>query len=231
MAARAWIPRDLPGCVLWLRSDLGVTKDGSNNVTQWADQSGQGNHAAPGTAPLYVASGVNGKPVIRFDDTSSQFLSITGNSTLWPQKLTLVAVSKTTHLASSAEPGIVAISLSQYAITHYQGDSHIYSYLGSSGNSNGATVALNGWAMPMLSWDGTTGANGYRLYNGSTLLGQKASSQASYTASGDVHIGQRPTPYYWGGDLAEVVLVNRDLSAAERAWLVSYVNVRYALSL
>ncbi|MHB9024121.1 MAG: fibronectin type III domain-containing protein [Armatimonadota bacterium] len=62
---------------LWLKADAGVTKDGSNYVTAWADQSGQGNDATNGGSterPLYVGSALNGYPVIRFDGAYNNFM-------------------------------------------------------------------------------------------------------------------------------------------------------------
>jgi len=40
-----WQPIDIGGSVLWLRSDLGIIKDGSGRVGTWADQSDSNNHA------------------------------------------------------------------------------------------------------------------------------------------------------------------------------------------
>lgn len=57
------------GLQLWVKADAGVTVDGSNNVTQWSDQSGNGNHLAPSgstRSPRYVNSGINGLPTIEF---------------------------------------------------------------------------------------------------------------------------------------------------------------------
>lgn len=62
-------PTLLSGCVLWLRADRGVTKDGSNNVSAWKDQSSAGNNASQATGakqPLWVNAGSPGLPVIRF---------------------------------------------------------------------------------------------------------------------------------------------------------------------
>ncbi|MCA9617404.1 MAG: hypothetical protein KC731_00185 [Myxococcales bacterium] len=72
-------PTDLSGCLLWLRADLGVTVDGEGLVTGWADQSGQGNHAAqttPANSPrLLTGGGVAGTAGIDFDG-SDDFLSL-----------------------------------------------------------------------------------------------------------------------------------------------------------
>ena len=34
------------GLTVWLKSDIGITKDGSNYVSQWNDQSGNGKDSA-----------------------------------------------------------------------------------------------------------------------------------------------------------------------------------------
>lgn len=41
----AFSPTEIAGLQLWLDAGRGVTKDGSNLVSQWSDLSGQGNHA------------------------------------------------------------------------------------------------------------------------------------------------------------------------------------------
>jgi hypothetical protein len=39
-------PQTIPGLKFWIKADAGVTKDGDNRVSVWADQSGQGNDFA-----------------------------------------------------------------------------------------------------------------------------------------------------------------------------------------
>lgn len=79
--ARDFVPTDIAGGILWLRSDLGVTLAGSN-VSAWADQSGQGNDAAQGTTadqPAYLASGwSNGLPSIYFDRNNTEAMDLAG---------------------------------------------------------------------------------------------------------------------------------------------------------
>jgi hypothetical protein len=58
------------GLQLWLKADAGVSTNSSGTVTNWADQSGNGNDAAQDdstNAPLLVTNEVNGKPVLRFE--------------------------------------------------------------------------------------------------------------------------------------------------------------------
>ena len=65
----AWEPSTGSDLEIWLKSDIGITKDGSDLVSTWADQSGNGNDAtAIGTSrPLFVASQLNGIASILFD--------------------------------------------------------------------------------------------------------------------------------------------------------------------
>src|ERR1022692_243607 len=65
---------------LWLKADAGVSTDGTNGVTVWADQSGNARHAVlPGgaAAPIFIASdaGLGGKPSVQFNP--GQFMQLT----------------------------------------------------------------------------------------------------------------------------------------------------------
>jgi hypothetical protein len=73
--AGSFLPTSLSGCVLWLRSDMGVTQ-ASGSVSKWADQSGQGNDCIQNTGanqPSVVSSWQNGQTGIR--TTSTQWLA------------------------------------------------------------------------------------------------------------------------------------------------------------
>jgi hypothetical protein len=66
---------------LWLKADMGITKDANNFVSTWEDQSGQGNNATSSVStekPQYVADALNGKPVIHFDGVYNN-LTLGGN--------------------------------------------------------------------------------------------------------------------------------------------------------
>lgn len=91
-----WVPADLAGCVLWLRSDLGVTKDGSNRVSSWADKSGQENNfvqTVGANQPLYVASdsNFNNNPSINFDTIDANMMA--SKTEVYPTQ-TLIFVCK-----------------------------------------------------------------------------------------------------------------------------------------
>ena len=59
----------LSGLILWLRADLGISRD-QDLVTEWKDQSGAGNHAtqpAQALRPRLVGAAINGGPSVDFD--------------------------------------------------------------------------------------------------------------------------------------------------------------------
>lgn len=71
-----FVPRQLPGCVLWCRADQGLLLNGSS-VAQWNDLSGQSNNLVQATAadqPTWSATAFNGKPGITFSSTNDQYL-------------------------------------------------------------------------------------------------------------------------------------------------------------
>jgi len=72
-----FVPTQVPGCVLWLRSDLGITLDTSGNVEQWTDQTGDLSktlsQSTPSYRPTYIASNAayNGAPTLGFSSVET----------------------------------------------------------------------------------------------------------------------------------------------------------------
>ena len=67
-AAAQTLPTD--GLVFHVEADAGVTTaTGTADVTDWADQSAQGNDLSAAGAPLLVADALNGEAIVSFDGT------------------------------------------------------------------------------------------------------------------------------------------------------------------
>src|ERR1043166_4140267 len=65
------------GLQLWLNADVGVTTNGSGQVTAWADQSGLANNATQGSlpsAPTYAPNSLNGHATLRV--IGSQYMEV-----------------------------------------------------------------------------------------------------------------------------------------------------------
>lgn len=73
-------PKSISGLVAWWDASVSssISLDGSNNVSEWADQSGNGRTLAQTTAnnrPAYSLSVLNGKPVVNFDGSNDAMLA------------------------------------------------------------------------------------------------------------------------------------------------------------
>lgn len=94
MAAAGGVTPDLPvtsDLVMHFRADLGITKDGSDYVSQWDDQSVNNRHLTEATnKPLWVDGLVNGRPAVRFDGANDQ-LSEAGGTVAQPVHVFTVA--------------------------------------------------------------------------------------------------------------------------------------------
>ncbi len=83
-AIAPFLPTDIAGAVLWLRADMGVTLNGTD-VSAWADQSGNGNNVAQGTAsaqPLYDAENadLNNRPSITYANADTSHALVFGGA-------------------------------------------------------------------------------------------------------------------------------------------------------
>ena len=76
-------PTDVENCVIWLSGGVGITTDGSGDVTQWADQSGNSNHAIQlGSQPMPTTATVESTTVPAFtgrSGTDGDVLNMTTN--------------------------------------------------------------------------------------------------------------------------------------------------------
>lgn len=101
----AGAPNQFSGLQLWLRSDLGITLNGST-VSKWADQSGNGNDAIQNTAlnqPAYATNQVNGLPTLNSDGVNVFMTGTLANTFI---NCTIFVVDKITADTS----GIISIS-------------------------------------------------------------------------------------------------------------------------
>src|SRR5580658_2780690 len=78
MGADSFSPKSLPGLVLWLRPDVGVTVV-AGKVTAVADQSGAGNNFT-GSNITIDASGIGGRPSFSSTSASASYLEGVGLS-------------------------------------------------------------------------------------------------------------------------------------------------------
>lgn len=216
------MPSDLPGCVLWLRADIGITLS-SGNVAAWSDQSPNGNNftAAGAAQPTYNAAPINGRPTVRFNGTSSSMACANNVATGVPSAI--IAVFSTAANVGGIEALLVTQKLGLYKV------------LAVSPNRWGVQLGVS-----MLDDTVPTAAgqcliaNQHAANNVDLIRNGTVSNQTSGTGTASrsgTALGSDPTLVQFAEmDLAELVLVSSDLQADALARLRSYFTSLYGFA-
>jgi len=251
VAPAAVIPGTILTPGLWFEADVGVTVDGSNKVSTWADQSGGGWNATQTTAanrPAYVTNVINGKPVVR-GFSSTAFLNLTyGNSTTHSplNGLSGVTVFMVTSCSSatpnsgwqwmadgldwdalgfteSAEWGCFGVIPAQSRIGWRFGSG------GSAGNHTWTRPTNIGTAFSLTTVEHNVTTD--TVYVGGTL-------GTTVTGAGDPlarisevgYIGRGHYATYFPGDIAEIIVLTSAASNADRQAVESYLGGKYNIA-
>jgi hypothetical protein len=224
---------------LWLKADTDVVQVGTNpTVNHWSDQSGNGNDAtSPALAnnPTWIPNALNGMPVVQFVATNSQYL-ILPYSINPPSAAEVFIVLKATSsnpshprglwtLGSSAAGEATGYPESDGSIAdNFYGQFPTYYSIGvpaqplTQYNVYEVTAQNGNW----MAWiDGLpqfqTTNNTYGGLTDSTLtLGAGTQGGSGFT--------------YFDGDIAEMLLFDRALTASERDCVGGYLFSKYGLS-
>ncbi len=232
-------PAQLPGCMLWLRADLGVTLDttGTGNVQQWNDQSPIGDP----NKNLTQATSAN-RPGYKPSNASYNNLPT----------LTLASASSLS-MASGLWATVVNQPTTWVFVAHNTGSHAVFEYLMDGNNLNEAQACglnvtpavfiyasatylnyTNAWSSPSVVLGEWNGASSNIYFNNITGAAQQSGSVGTGASSGQggmtlgAHFG---AGNYWDGSVAEIIGFSGLLTAKQKFQLRQYLNGRYALSL
>ncbi len=231
--------------VMWYRGDYGIGIDGSGNVTSWNDasglptgyQAGQGNSSL---APALIASGLNGKPALRFNG-NGQFEQL--NQPM-PDltDLTIFAVVNPSGnygaiFCDSDQAGgqdmWLALDSGNAVI---RADKQSTQLADGYGNRGGIAVpwGLDTSNQPrVISWTVSAGQSSvYREGNLLQTFNLTASEVGYHSANPTIGCwwDQGARESYFDGDLAEFMVFNQSLSDQDRQAVESYLLNRYAMA-
>lgn len=193
----AWTPASVSGLVVWFKADVAVYSDlgttpitDGGSVEQWNDQSGNGfnfTQTTLGNRPTWsnTTGTINGLPIVKFTDSSSQFL--TGSPTHASSNFTAFAVlarntAAGTHYAFDSQTGRLLLATSTSSGTDTIG------WLDSNGTLRQAAEILSTTAHLIVWRLNSTGTGGFVYVDNVQKL------NAVYTATaigGSVALGSR----------------------------------------
>ncbi|MEQ9405563.1 MAG: T9SS type A sorting domain-containing protein [Cyclobacteriaceae bacterium] len=224
-------PGDLAAnLTLWLDADRAITTSGSN-VTNWGDQSDSGIDAVQATAsdqPLYKTDAINSHAVIELDGTDD-YLDLGDVLDYVPgtDAFSFFTVFNTLDngtILSRANNGTAANRQYQFITT-----GGVYSQIIGGTQSTGATsVVDDSWTIASTL---INTANLDTYLDGTLEINNGGVGTASETTN--VLIGARTggNGYIYGGDIAEIIMFDVELSAAQRRDVETYLALKYGLTL
>ena len=218
---------------LWLKADAGLVQGGSNlPVSQWSDQSGNGENALQTSAnnqPQWEAGALNGLPAVQFNGSSYFNLPNFLNGTVGAEAFVVLRAATNTppvpselwsfgggmmyHSAYPAPDGSLAedfgsttmmsLGVPAEPVNQY----NVYQVMGQNGS----------WAMWMngILQDSTT--NNVYGYNSVPMLGRRFT-------------GGNGVDQYFNGAVAELLVFNRPLADSERTNVNRYLINKYGLT-
>lgn len=221
----------VPGAILHLRSDAGITQL-AGAVSAWADQTAAGNNVSQssgGLKPTYSAGGVNGLPKIAFSGSR-----MTGGS-FSAQNSALFVVAKfhdydATAVATTNGSFGVNTGL---ALAFNSADNSALARQETNVGNRDVDVASSGAPhidVPTI-FELESGASTLTLYANGSLIGATTDANTNDTAT-KIIIGalDNTGTFAMNGDLYEVLLFPRTLTAFERGLVKSALGSKYAIS-
>ena len=233
-------PGAIGGLTLQLEADVGLTLDGSGNVITWQDQSAL-HHDASGVSGWFAQ--VNGAMMngIAVPTFSNSYLLIAGQP-VTSQQFTIFTVAATPQTGASDNL--------RELVSNWSFSNTVTSvFLGTVGYSaipdtrlrltddiGGATdpvftqTGVASIANPAAGFvlTGVSGASSAGLYLGQGLAHGAAALTPRDLSGAWVVGGQGQTGgEYWNGQIAALIIYDRELDAAERSQVIDYLGQKY----
>jgi hypothetical protein len=224
-------PTEVPGVVLWLKADEGITLDSSNRVSQWDDLSGNNNHCTQSTSgnrPYWnlASDRINGKATVSSSTAGLNYLNCnTLASVFTSQVYTVVAVRKSTSqqvLFAASDNTTAAYDVLQIRKNQVVDDNV-------SGTAT-LTVTNNLFSGETIVGYRSTASNQYANSNGSIVT--SSSSRPVWSGTPPAASIVTILDAWWGansdaGSIAEIAIFNRSLSDLEIDNVMAGMNARW----
>jgi len=234
VAAYGETPVPVDGLRLWLDAGSGLTTGADSVVSGWGDQSHFGHdlgQAELGLQPTLVADAVNGKPALLFDgeDDVLARADVAGANLLSPDEVSVFAVVR--QKWQSKVNTVVAWEAPNYKnhmalLTSYN-NKFLIDYGHASEGGRVSADQPEGWddEWHVLEFARAGNLSTVKVDGESVEMGEFGDS-LEVDASGMLSVGAVPKLAF-GGEIAEVLIYNRTLSAGEQKSVTDHLGVKY----
>lgn len=216
------------GLQLWLRSDVGLERAG-DVVIRWADQSGNGNDAtaAAGTAPLWLDNAYGTLGALHFDEETYMQVAHAEGLNAGGEGLSVLMVYRSERGIRLAQKksGASGTQADAWFVTAAQG-------LGVAGTFRQGTPLFEAGKEVHVQGNIFDPAAGtITIFDRGQVVDTLQGVKPQTPNEDDLFLGKRDHPtgtrLPWQGELFEVIIYNRALSAAERAEVEAYLLAKY----
>ena len=253
-------PKQITDCITWFDADdlsTITTESGSRNVRYWADKSGRnlvltGGGLALANEPLSVLGGLNGRNTVRCD--GGDYLSCAFTTTYTEFTIFYVfkgdeSYNSRNHILS-INNGSFSSGNNNFELNVNDNYSSAYQTMWVYWNGGGSPSSVIGLTSPntksdflqgsptLFTFSHTNAGSGTNtIYvNGRTRSDQVNSSTQTITIGGGSHtlyLGVQivPVSLPFKGDICEVIIYSRQLSATERSQVQNYLSNKWRIPL
>lgn len=230
-------PQLYAGLTLWLVSETGVVKDGTNRVSEWQDQSGGGHHFSESTTkPTWLASlaTFGQRPCIDFDGVDDKF----GTGPLSSTVLSVTAFEmfavflpdvqdKAPNAATSQCDGVVSSDEGTYGI--YLDNTPQILGLNYDGTFDAVAIA-NTLGQPVVVALRHEGGNVTISVNGGTAVSVASGNTQAFSSNMKLGYSPQGSSTLFDGKLGEVVVYNQARTTAERTAIINYLKQKFFIT-
>jgi Secretion system C-terminal sorting domain len=225
--------------VLWLKANTLSLSNGAN-VPAWPDHSGYNNNAssAAGSEPAFLSATYNNQPSVGFTAANTDYLSIPDAPSLKPNNISIFCVGKYTTGTSSYAPFLIKTNTYSwtegYGLTLNAGANATYTFINNwSTNFVSVPLAVNTATIFNTIYDNFN----VQLFHNEVSQGVDPLTANIINSNNSLYIGISPNTAGTGvqaplnGDVAEVIVFNRNINAAERILINNYLSAKYNINL
>lgn len=204
-----------------------------STFTQWSDKSAFAHNANSGSAsirPTYQTNVLNGKSVVRMDGVNDQ---LTINPATWAASLsgfTIYIVAKNSTISGTR----TLTSTDQNGLKiYYNGTNWAVSTSGAIGTTTmaGDTTKFHTFGL-IFDGTGSTNADKIKFRVDGTQMALSFTGTAATTtnaATSVINIGFYNSSEYFGGDIAEIILLSKSISGSDVAGIEEYLSNKWAI--